>query len=63
MSVCLVINEVTQTVVNRIVASPTDVAPVGCYLVEQTDMSVDIGWAWDGQNFVNPNPPVEGVPE
>jgi len=58
MAVCLVIDEVTKTVVNRIVAEPTDMAPIGCYLVEQVDMSVDIGWVLDGNNFISPNPPV-----
>lgn len=57
MTVCLVVDENTQTVVNRIVAEPTDLSPLGCYLVAQTDMAIDIGWVWDGVNFVNPNPP------
>lgn len=52
MSVCLVIDNATQLVVNRVVAEPDATPPEGCYLVEQVDMSIDIGWIWDGVNFV-----------
>jgi len=52
MTVCAVIDS-TNTVINLIVAEPTDVAPTGCTLVEVPQC--EIGYTWDGTRF---NPPV-----
>lgn len=52
MTTCAVIDN-TNTVVNIIVAEPTDLPPEGCSLVEL--MTCDFGWVWDGVRF---NPPV-----
>lgn len=42
-------------VVNVIVASPSDLAPEGCQLIEVTEGQLcDIGWTWDGAAFVAP---------
>ena len=55
---CAVINA-TGDVVNIIMAEPTDLAPQGCVLVGVDDgVFCDIGWSWDGSNFVDPNSPV-----
>ena len=40
-------------VINIIVAQPSDPAPDGCQLVEiMTGQTCDIGWTWDGTQFV-----------
>ena len=45
--------------VNLIVASPSDLAPDGCMLVEiMNDQPFDIGWIWNGTEFINPNPEI-----
>lgn len=37
-------------VVNLIMASPSDLAPEGCQLVElMNGQMCDIGWIWDGE--------------
>lgn len=42
-------------VVNIIVAVPSDPAQDGCQLVEvMNDMACDIGWTWNGVEFVAP---------
>lgn len=49
-------------VVNIIIASPSDLAPDGCQLVEiMNDQLCDIGWYYDGVNFIDPNPVDEGT--
>lgn len=58
-----VIDLATNIVVNKIVAdAATDLAPDGTFLVNvQEGVMCDIGWLWDGQNFIDQNPPAEGV--
>jgi hypothetical protein len=52
-----VVDTITNVVVNKIVAdAATDIAPDGTYLVNIPDgVMCDIGWLWDGTNFVDPN--------
>ena len=46
---CAVVDLATNLVANIIVASPSDLAPDGCQLVElMNGMDCDIGWTWDG---------------
>lgn len=54
------IENLTNTVVNVIVANPAvDAAPEGHILIALPDDSpVSIGWQYDGLQFVDPNPPV-----
>ena len=55
---CAVI-DANNLVVNIIMAEPTDLAPQGCFLIGINDgVFCDIGWSWDGANFIDPNPPV-----
>lgn len=49
-------------VVNIIIASPSDLAPDGCQLVEiMNDQLCDIGWYYDGENFIDPTPPEDTI--
>lgn len=60
MSRCAVVNISDNTVVNVIVAEVTDLAPDGTFLVELQDgVGVNMGYVWDGGQFIDPNPPVE----
>lgn len=46
---CAVCSISDGTVINIIMASPSDPAPDGCNLVElMNGMNCDIGWTWDG---------------
>lgn len=59
------IENLTNTVVNVIVADPAvDAAPEDHSLILLPDDSpVSIGWLYNGSQFVDPNPPViEEVP-
>jgi hypothetical protein len=51
MTICVVIDNQTNQLVNTIVAEPSDLAPEGCRLIEVLD-----GYYWDG-NAVVPIPP------
>jgi len=55
---CAAINNTTSIVDNIIIADPAaDPAPDGSFLVGLPDDSpVSIGWIWDGENFIDPNP-------
>jgi hypothetical protein len=55
---CAVVQDVTNIVVNMIVADPSDPPPEGCFLVDITDKACDIGWIYDPvtQTF---SPPVQ----
>jgi len=44
MTICAVINNLTNELVNIIIAEVTIEPPIGCYLVEIPD-----GYYWDGQ--------------
>lgn len=60
MSNCAVVQLSDGLVINKIVAEPTDLAPQGTQLIIADNVSCDIGWTWDGTQFVNPNPqPIE----
>jgi len=62
MSTCAVIDS-SNTVVNIIVAEPTDPCPYpDCQLIVTPDADgndAQIGWIWNGTDFIDPNPPVE----
>ena len=51
---CAVI-DATSTVINIIVALPTDTPPEGCTLIPL--YFAQIGYTWDGTNFNPPIPP------
>jgi hypothetical protein len=36
--------------------------PEGYEIICVEDIFCDIGWTWDGQNFINPNPPADPEP-
>lgn len=61
MAICAVIDKETNVVINRIVAEITDIPPDNCFLIDITDIYVDIGWIWNGNIFVNPNPNSEEI--
>ena len=47
-------------VVNIIMASPADPPPAECMLVPINENQVcDMGWTWDGVNFIEPVSAVE----
>lgn len=57
---CAVINISDNICQNIIMASPSDQAPEGAYLIEIINgMTPNIGWAYDPESmtFINPNPP------
>lgn len=55
MSNCAVVQISDNIVVNKIVADSTDVPPDGTMLVVIEDgVMCDIGWTWDGTNFIEP---------
>lgn len=62
MTVCAVVSEETQTVVNMIVAVASDPSLPGYFLVENPPDWATIGTAWDGTNFVEPAPAIDGKP-
>jgi len=51
MTTCAVIDS-SNTVINIIIAEPTDIPPDGCTLVEIPVCNT--GYIWDGQNFIPP---------
>ena len=55
--VCAVIDQKTNKVINKIVASPTDFPPFNCFLVQIPENSrVDTeNWYWNGTDFYNPD--------
>lgn len=56
METCAVVCD--GVVINLIVASPGDLAPDGCDLIDVGERECGIGWTWDGTDFIAP-PPVE----
>lgn len=61
---CAVVRTEDNVVDNKIVAEPTDLAPLNTHLVLIPDgMPCDIGWVWNGAEFVDPNPPAEDPTE
>jgi hypothetical protein len=55
---CAVVEISSGLVTNLIIADPAvDPAPDGSLLIGLPDDSpVSIGWIWDGENFIDPNP-------
>lgn len=54
---CAVVYATGGTVINIVMAQPTDEPPMGCILIEIVDgQFCDIGWRWDGMTFVDQNP-------
>lgn len=56
MANCAVVQLSDGVVINKIVAEPTDLAPDGCQLILIDEVVCDIGWVWNGDEFINPNP-------
>lgn len=47
-------------VVNIIIAVPSDLPPQDCQLVEiMNEQQCDIGWYYNGTEFINPNPQID----
>lgn len=60
MSTCAVVSSLDNIVINKIVAEPTDLAPDGTYLVLiPNGVMCDIGWYWNGTEFIEPNSQLE----
>lgn len=54
---CAVVNS-DGVIVNIIIADPSDPAPIDHFLVSiEDEVFCNIGWIWDGNAFVDPNPP------
>lgn len=60
MSNCAVVRLTDNIVINKIVADPADLAPDGTQLILIPEgVMCDMGWIWNGTDFINPNPPVD----
>ena len=58
-----VIRNEDNVVDNLILGDETTPAPLDHYLIEITeDLWANIGFIWDGTQFIDPNPPVEEEP-
>lgn len=56
MTVCAVVRNIDNVVINRIVAEPSDLAPDNTYLILVPHETLcDVGWVWNGTEFINPN--------
>jgi hypothetical protein len=54
---CAVVRLSDGLVLNTIVATPSDVPPDDCQIIEvMNGQRCSIGWTWDGQNFIEPLP-------
>ena len=62
MTTCAVCQLSDGLVINMIIADPTDPCPYeDCQLIETPDIngvSAQIGWYWNGTDFIDPNPPL-----
>ncbi len=56
MATCAVVQLSDGVVINKIVAEPTDLPPMDCQLILIDEVMCDIGWTWNGVEFINPNP-------
>lgn len=56
MANCAVVQLSDGMVVNKIVAEPTDLPPISCQLILIDEVACDIGWVWNGGEFISPNP-------
>ena len=57
---CAVVQYSDNVVINIIMADPAkDQPPIGCFLVDITDIPCGIGWIYDPATgtFTDPNPP------
>lgn len=59
MSICAVVNIIDNIVINKIVAEPTEPSQDGTYLIPCDNVMCDIGWIWNGVEFIDPNPPAQ----
>ena len=63
MTTCAVCQLSDGLVINIIIAEPTDPCPYpDCQLIETPDIdgnNAQIGWYWNGTDFIDPNPPIE----
>ena len=61
MTTCAVCQLSDGLVINTIIAEPTDPCPYeNCQLIATPDVNgnnAQIGWYWNGTDFINPNPP------
>jgi hypothetical protein len=58
MTTCAVV-DATNTIINLIIAEPTDLAPQDCVLISVPDANGNRpgpGWTWNGTTFIDPNP-------
>lgn len=62
MPKCAVIQLSDNTVTNIIVATDTDPAPIGCELKIIDGIYCNIGFVWNGTEFIDPNPVIEEIP-
>lgn len=54
---CAVVQLSDGLVINIVIAQPSDEPPIGCELIEiMADQPCNIGWYWNGVEFVDPNP-------
>lgn len=55
---CAVVQLSDGLVVNIIIAQPSIEPPIGCELIEiMAGQPCNIGWYWNGAEFVDPYPP------
>lgn len=54
MTTCAVVQIADGLVINTIMASPSDIAPDNCILVDIFGLFVEIGYVWDGTSFIKP---------
>jgi len=54
-----VINISDNVVINKIVADSTYIPPDNTYLIICDNIPCDIGWVWNENEFINPNPIIE----
>jgi hypothetical protein len=62
MTTCAVCQLSDGLVINIIVADPTDPCADGCQLIvtpTETGSYANIGFTWNGTEFINPNPTIE----
>lgn len=60
MTTCAVVQLSDNVVINMIVANPESLAPEGTQLILISEnVMCNMGWIWNGTEFVNPNPITE----
>lgn len=59
---CAVVKLIDGLVINTIMAQPSDEPPFNCELIEiMNDQPCDIGWYWNGTEFLSPVTPISDV--